>query len=304
MKRTNWIADKIPQLDDEGFLEVYDAVAERSVDTKKKPKDNLVHIAELREEIERASLTWGKPSGISTGYSELDKAIGGLNKGHVILIGGETSNGKSALASNIACNVAKEKNGGKGVLFITLEMLQEEIGARLRFINGGSIDDLNIMFQENYRIDWTDLEPIMIKAKQHGEVELVVLDYMQYLGRGMTLQEVAKMSKEFKSLALKYEVPFIIIVSLRKSEQGVNKRKWTMIEIEDFMGTGAIGYDCDIGLITSRKDEDNEYQKDKLFVKILKTRTTALDYDNRILEFDWNQTKITELWHPRIKATK
>ena len=296
MTQNKWLLDKIDTLDDEGFIEVVDELAERSVKVDRKKKDKLVHIAELSEQIDKASKDWGKPSGISTGYKSLDNAIGGLNKGHVILIGGETSNGKSALAGNIACNVAKASNGGRGVLFITLEMLQEEIGARLKYINGGTINDLNIIFQESYRIDWTDLEPIMIKAKEMGEVELVVLDYMQYLGRGMTLQEVAKMSKEFKSLALKYEVPFLIIVSLRKSEQGANKRKWTMIEIEDFMGTGAIGYDCDIGMITSRKDTENEYQADKLFVKILKTRTTALDYDNRILEFDWEQTKITENW--------
>lgn len=298
MPKNDWLLNKIQTIDDEGFIEVVDALAERSVEVHRKPKDELVHITELHKEIEEASINWGKVQGLSTGYTTLDNAIGGLNKGHVILIGGDTSQGKSALAGNIACNVGKT---GKGVLFITLEMLQSEIGARLRYINGGSIDDLNIMFQQSYRIDYTDLEPIMIKAKEQGEVELVVLDYMQYLGRGMTLQEVAKMSKEFKSLALKYEVPFLIIVSLRKSEQGQNKRKWTMIEIEDFMGTGAIGYDCDIGMITSRKDQDNEYQADKLFIKILKTRTTPLDYDNRILEFDWEQTKITESWSEPIK---
>lgn len=291
MGKNEWLVDKLQSLDDEGFIEVMGAVTEKAAKTEHKPKDELVHITEIQDEIEEASKDWGKLVGLSTGYQSLDEKIGGLEDGHVILIGGETSNGKSALAANIARNIAKR---GDGVLFITLEMLQKDIGARLNHINGGTVDDLNLMFQKEYRIDYKDLEPLMNQGRDMGDVKLVVLDYMQYLGRGMTNNEVAKMSKEFKSLALKYEVPFLVIVSLRKSEAGVKKRKWTDIEIEEFMGTGAIGYDCDVAMITSRKDPDNEFVEDKIYVKILKTRNTAINYDDRILELDWDKTRITE----------
>lgn len=286
--RNNYLKGKLLDLTAEEAGEALDILTDKIVEAP--TNDDIQHITELTEEIEDEFANWGKVSGLSTGYRSLDAMIGGLAKGHVILIGGETSNGKSALAANIAVNISKKH----GVLFVTLEMLQRELGARLMHINNGRIDDLDIMFQSEFRINYQDIEGLFKKAKDKGKVELVVLDYLQYLGRGMKLDEVAKMSKEMKSLALKYEVPFIVIVSLRKSEGGSKKRKWTDIEIEDFMGTGSIGYDCDVAMIASRKNLEGEFEADKFFVKVLKTRTNNLDWNNRFLGFSWDKTKITD----------
>lgn len=254
-------------------------------------RGELTHIAEIHDEIVEASKLWGKVSGLSTGYPKLDAKTGGLKPGELILIGGETNNGKSALAQNIAVNVAKT---GKGVLFITLEMQKTEAGSRVMYMNGGKIDDLNLMFQTEYQIDYRHLDALFENGIEVG-VELVILDYLQYMGRGMTLEEVAKMSKLMKALALKYKVPFIVIVSLRKSDGGKFKRKWTEIEVEDLMGTAAIGYDADISLIASRKNLENEYDTEHFYVKVVKSRNMPVDYDNRYLQFKWDKTRITEI---------
>jgi replicative DNA helicase len=292
--RNSYIKNKILDLSAEEAGEMVDALADQIAEAP--INDDIQHITELTDEITEEFNNWGKVSGLKTGYPSLDNMIGGLAPGHVILIGGETSNGKSALAANIAVNVSREH----GVLFITLEMLQRELGARLMHINDGRIDDLDIMFQSEFRINYQDVEGLFKKAKEKGKVELVVLDYLQYLGRGMKLEEVAKMSKEMKSLALKYEVPFIVIVSLRKSEGGSKKRQWTDIEIEDFMGTGSIGYDCDVAMIASRKNLENEFDADGFYAKVLKTRTNNLDWNNRFLAFKWDKTKIIEDPYKRL----
>ena len=290
MNKADYLKKQILELDDEAFAEITDVMTDRSVDVEIKKNDGIIHISDIKEKIDKVYKNWGKPSGLMSGYPQLDDRVGGFGKGHVILIGGETSNGKSALATNIAVNIARTKP----VLYITLEMLQEDVGARIKHINNGTVEDLDLMFQEVYRIDYRDVDPIIKKAKEMTEVQMVVLDYMQYLGRGMKLEEVAKMSKEMKSLALKYEIPFMVIVSIRKAEQGKSKRKWTEIEIEDFMGTGSIGYDCDSAMITSRKNLDGEWDSDGLWVKVLKTRNAGLDYDKRFMRFRWEQTKIID----------
>lgn len=259
-------------------------------------KGQLTHITEIAGDIDKASKLWGKVSGISTGYPSLDAMIGGLKKGELLLVGGETNNGKSALAQNIAVNVAKEH----GVLFITLEMLMTEAGSRIRHMNGGTVDNLDLMFQSEYQIDYRHIDALFESGIDNG-VELVILDYLQYLGRGMTLDEVAKMSKLMKALALKHEIPFMVIVSLRKGEGGKFKRKWTDIEVEDLMGTSAIGYDADIAMVASRKNLENEYEGDRFFVKVIKSRNMPLDYNNRFLTFQWENTRITEIdysWIP------
>lgn len=261
-------------------------------------KGAITHISELEEAIDEAAKTWGKVSGLSTGYPKLDAMLGGLRPGEITLIAGDPGNGKSALAQNIAVNVAKQT----GVLFITLEMLKTEAGSRMRFMNNGSIKDLDLMFQTEYQIDYRHLEALFQSGIEVG-VKLVILDYLQYLGRGMTNDEVAKMSKLMKSLALQYQVPFVIIVSLRKGEAGKFKRKWMDVELEDLMGTSAIGYDTDIAMVASRRNLENEFETDKFFVKVLKTRNMALDYNNRFLEFKWDKTRIEEIadydWIPK-----
>ena len=283
MSKAKYLIDRMRELDDDSFIEIAEAITDRSAETEVKKNDDLVHLSE----IEDPSIDW-----ISTGYTTLDDKIRGLAGGHVVLIGGETSNGKSALATNIAVNISRQMP----VLYITLEMLHHELKKRIELCNDGTVDGLDMIFQKDFRITYKDVEPIIMKAKAMGEIKVVVLDYLQYLGRGMTLDEVARMSKEIKSLALKYQVPMIVIVSLRKSEAGKNKRKWTEIEIEDLMGTASIGYDCDTAVVVSRKDLDNEFDPEHVFIKVLKTRNTKLDYHDRYIQLEWKETKIIEDW--------
>lgn len=253
-------------------------------------KGEWTHVQDIKDEIDKASELWGKVSGISTGLPLLDAMIGGLKAGELLLIGGETNNGKSALAQNIAVNVSHSMRVG----YITLEMLKTEAGSRIKHMNGDTLDGMDLMFQSEYQIDYRHVEPLFEKAVSKG-TKLIILDYLQYLGRGMTLDEVAKMSKLMKAMALKYEIPFIVIVSLRKSDGGKFKRKWTDIEVEDLMGTSAIGYDADIAMVASRKNRDNEFDTDRFFIKVIKSRNMPLDYDNRFLELKWDRTKITQL---------
>lgn len=266
-------------------------------------RGELTHIQDIAAEIEEAAKLWGKVSGISTGYPSLDAQIGGLKSGELILVGGETNNGKSALAQNIAVNVAKSH----AVLFITLEMQKTEAGSRLKHMNGGTLEGLDLLFQTEYQIDYRHLDKLFANGVEQG-VKFVVLDYLQYMGRGMDLNEVAKMSKLMKAMALKYQVPFMVIVSLRKGEGGKFKRKWTEIEVEDLMGTSAIGYDADIALVASRKNLEGEFEQDRFFAKIIKSRNMPLDYDNRFLAFKWDNTRISEIpnydWTPAEEEIK
>jgi replicative DNA helicase len=289
-RRAKLALKSLSQLDAEQIEDIIiggeQELANRDVDEK----GRLTHITDIEAEIDEAFKKWGQVSGISTGLPTLDAKIGGLKAGELLLIGGETNNGKSALAQNIAVNVAR----GHGVLFISLEMLMTEAGSRIKYMNGGKVDDLDLMFQSEYQIDYRHVDALFKNGIDAG-VSLVVLDYLQYLGRGMTLDEVAKMSKLMKAMALKYKVPFIVIVSLRKSDGGKFKRKWTDIEVEDLMGTSAIGYDADVAMVASRKDLDNTYNSDRFWVKIIKSRNMPLDYNDRFLSFKWEKTRITEL---------
>lgn len=289
MKQT-YLVDKLRSLDDESFVEVIGSVTERLAHTDIKPNDDIIHISELDAELTAVRLGRDKFRGLSSGFKSLDAKAGGLEPGSVTLVGGITSSGKSALATNIAVKVAAT---GTAVLYVSLEMTMNQMLDRIdRIVT--DVTPLNLMLQKYFALDYKDLRPLLMKARNDGEVELVVLDYLQYLGRGMTNDEVAKMSKTIKALALEFNIAFMVIVSIRKGEGGKYKRKWTDLEIEDFMGTSALGYDCDTAYVVSRRNEADEYDKEHLFIKMLKTRNHKMDWEERYLTFDWNNLLITD----------
>lgn len=272
------------EVSEEDFPELLDKVTDVARDVR--PKDAYVHISNLKDELAKAMLAQWEFQGISTGYKSLDSRMGGLEAGSVVLVAGKTSAGKSALVTNIAVNVAKEHP----VLFITLEMTTTQMLGRLSnlVVDPSSLD---IMFQRSYGITYRDLEPLVKKAKEERDVKLVVLDYLQYLGRDMRMEEVARMSKTIKELALKYDTCFLVIASLRKGEAKV---PWTDIGTDDLMGMAAIAYDADTIVLASRKDPQNEYQQDKFYVRVLKTRNKEYRYDDKDVELLWHKTKIYE----------
>src|SRR5690606_17401241 len=85
----------------------------------------------------------GKLSGISTGLSDLDHKLGGLNKSDLLILAGRPSMGKTSLATNIAFNVAKAHrmgelpDGSRGTVeggivgFFSLEMSADQLAARI-----------------------------------------------------------------------------------------------------------------------------------------------------------------------------
>lgn len=256
-----------------------------------KPAEGIIHISDIKEDIDEASKSWGGIAGLSTGINILDQQMGGMRPGEIILVGGDPNNGKSALAANIAVNVSKTKR----VLFISLEMLPAAIGARMKFINNGSVDGLDITFQASKDLSFKELSPLFEEGVRKDGASLVVIDYLQYLGRGMKNEEVAIMSQTIKRLAREHEVPVMVVVSLRKDSQSKGtRRKWTEIEMDDLMGTGSIGYDADVVMLVSRKDPDMEWDNQYVYVRTIKIRSYPLDYQNNIAKLVWNKTKITE----------
>ena len=78
-------------------------------------------------------------SGIGTGFRDLDRVLGGLHQSDLIILAGRPSMGKTALALNIAMNVALAKQKAAGgrphqggtVGFFSLEMSAEQLATRL-----------------------------------------------------------------------------------------------------------------------------------------------------------------------------
>lgn len=163
----------------------------------------------------------GQISGYSHGLAELDRLTGGMHGSSVILVGGETGRGKSALAANIAMHVGGcyqvEKNAGGvdvnvplGVAFFTMEMPHEQVSMRMCCATGlvdwskvragawttddlGRLDSakrrvskLEIAFEDDADLTVTRLSAKVARigsemASRGVRLALVVIDYLQLM---------------------------------------------------------------------------------------------------------------------------
>src|SRR5262245_36410900 len=85
----------------------------------------------------------GKLSGLATGLTDIDRQMGGLQASDLISLAGRPGMGKTALATNIAYNIAKHWHGETGadgrvhtidggiVGFFSLEMSAEQLATRI-----------------------------------------------------------------------------------------------------------------------------------------------------------------------------
>lgn len=201
------------------------------------------------DEIKRHYANWGKLIGLRTGNWVLDRMTMGLAPGEVTVIGGATSNGKTALAINIAASVAMQ---GKVVLFVTLEMTHEELGVRFMKVMGDRFEEhmASIVWQKNDELNWRSVDALMKKAKEEAGAELVVIDHLHYFTRELknVAEDLGNITKEFKKNAIRHKLPVILISHTRKAPDSDT----TKTGINDLRGSSYIAQDADIVLLVHR----------------------------------------------------
>lgn len=209
--------------------------------------------------------------GLTTGLTDLDNTILGLNKGDLVLVASRPGMGKTSIALNIALHVAKTSR--KTVAVFSLEMSREQLAIRL--LAGESLVDSQKLLtgrlsqQEWQRIGEAasvisetemliDDNPSLSVAEMNSQCRrldnlgLVVIDYLQLMqsaGSGHTYsgenrqQAVSDMSRMMKIMAKELNVPVICLSQLsRANEARTDKRP----KLSDLRESGAIEQDADI----------------------------------------------------------
>ena len=229
--------------------------------------------------------------GLGTGYKFLDRKMGGLVGGDLIVIGGRPGSGKTVIGMNIAVNQVV-RNPPTPVLVFSMEMSARELGSRVLFsqtesnmvqFRTGYVDDRdipNLLAKAKELGDiplWVDerpglgIEQVRSKARQvkllHG-IELIVVDYLQ-LSSGLDKKryfsrqdEVADISKGLKAMAKELDVPVIALAQLNRNSA---KSKYDAPNLADLRESGQIEQDADfVGLlheIVSKEKDPNPPRK-------------------------------------------
>jgi replicative DNA helicase len=240
------------------------------------------------QNTEYAFKSEGHVSGLSTGFRDMDKMMGGLHPSDLIIIAGRPGMGKTAFGLELAFNAASEvysKRANKElsgpVAFFSLEMSADQLAARVlsnqseisyHKMRTGNISDeeFEIIAERSRMLDkyplFIDDTPgisvpaIRTRARRlkriHGNLAMVVVDYIQLLsapGGGRQenrVQEISQMTRGLKIMAKELEVPVIALSQLsRQVEQRENKKP----QLADLRESGSIEQDADIVMFLYRE---------------------------------------------------
>ena len=241
----------------------------------------------------------GKLSGLATGLNDLDGKMGGLQSSDLIILAGRPGMGKTALATNIAYNVARAWRGevradghidtvnGGIVGFFSLEMSAEQLATRIiaeqtgipssTIRRGGinerdfeKIKDVAIELQHlPFFIDETgglSIAQLAARARrlkrQHG-LDLLVIDYIQLLqGSTRRAQEnrVQEVTEITTSLKALAKELNVPVVALSQFSRQVENRDDKRPQLSDLRESGSIEQDADVVMFVFREEYYLEQQ--------------------------------------------
>jgi replicative DNA helicase len=242
----------------------------------------------LTEVVERIETLYARDNtsdvtGTATGFADLDRKTSGLHPGDLVIIAGRPSMGKTALAINIAENVAMDSK--LPVAIFSMEMgatqlvmrmigsvgklnqqdlrtgkLQDDDWGRLTQALG-KLNDAPIYIDESAALSSLELRARSRRLhRQNNGLGLIVVDYLQLMSSNVgkasenRATEISEISRSLKALAKELQVPVVALSQLNRSlEQRTDKRP----VMSDLRESGAIEQDADLILFIYRDEVYN-----------------------------------------------
>jgi replicative DNA helicase len=266
------------------------------------------------DEIEHIQQRESALAGLATGFRDIDELLSGLQAGNFIIIAARPGAGKSALAVNIARNVAVTER--KPVALFSLEMSRWELGMRLLCgeaavpmskVRAGKIaagdfsafaDAADTLHDAPmYIVDSGDVTILDIRAKarrlrSREGLSLIVVDYLQLMSPHRRVdnrqQEIAEISRSLKLLAKELDIPVVALSQLNRDPE---RREGAKPQLSNLRESGALEQDADVVMFIHReKDEDGHWVKGEAELLVAKHRngptgTIKLAFSDELIRF-------------------
>ncbi len=215
---------------------------------------------------------------IPTGFTDIDNALGRLQRGDLFILAARPALGKSTLAMNVARNAAGQ---GAVVGVFSLEMSREQLALRLlsaeaevdshllrlgllgeaamnRVMTGvGALSDLAIYMDDSPAQTVLEMRSKLRRLHTDRGVDLVIVDYLQLIAgrenRGENrVQELSEITRQLKAIARDLNVPVIAISQLSRA---IEQRPDHHPQLSDLRESGSIEQDADVVAFIHREDK-------------------------------------------------
>lgn len=223
---------------------------------------------------------------IPTGIASVDRQIGGLHRGEYIILGGRPSMGKTAMATQVAYNIAER---GGGTFYSSLEMPVALLTPRLagcrlwapgsannvryQRIVHGNVNDREMRWIESATTemrlwpliidDAPGLSPAELEARAQiakarfersgRSLDVVIVDHlhkMRHQGSQSKVSEYTEISARLAEMAKRLDCP---VVALAQLNRGVENRDDKRPQLADLRESGSIEQDADVVLFVFRE---------------------------------------------------
>jgi replicative DNA helicase len=247
-----------------------------------------------------------EPDSIATGFPSLDKLLGGgVRRGDLVVLGGDVSSGKSALALAFAVRAAI---AGTRVGFFTGEMSVDRVLERIIAIEGrvliddlrrGTLDDIARANAGAVAVRLRDSLPLIERLPNNGisglaemldEVpmgDFLIVDSLSALATGARPQEeeLADAVSRLKSIALERRKAILLTAPLPNASPRPDRRP----VLDDFGALGAVKQHADVVLGLFREDmyESSRDIAGATELHVRKNRNGAVGYADLYFYAQW-----------------
>ena len=251
-------------------------------------------LKETLKMVEAAYQREGRLTGITSGFADMDRLLGGLQKSDLIILAARPAMGKTALATNIAFNAAasksseRDENGNMverashNVAIFSLEMSAEQLALRILGeqsevpsdqIRRGQIDqqqfervfavsqklnNLTLFIDDTAAISVANLRTRARRLmRTHGHLDLIVVDYLQLMQGApgsRSDNRVQEISEITRGLKTIAKDLNVPVIALSQLSRQVEQREDKRPQLADLRESGSIEQDADVVMFIYREE--------------------------------------------------
>ncbi|MCF0233385.1 MAG: replicative DNA helicase, partial [Thermoguttaceae bacterium] len=218
----------------------------------------------------------GEVDGVSTGFIDLDRMLGGLHGSELIILAARPSMGKTAFATNIADYVAVETR--RPTLFFSLEMARTELALRMLCARGrisgerlrgalpqsdqrkfneaaSSLSGAPLYIDDSPSRTVAEIGAVARRLKRQEGLGLIIIDYLGLVEPDNPAdprqEQVAKIARRLKGLARELNVPVLCLSQLNRMTEQMKDNRPRLSHLRE---SGAIEQDADVVMFVHREE--------------------------------------------------
>src|SRR5205807_1636202 len=278
-------------------------------------------LSEYMNKLDQLHERRGTIVGVPTGFTDLDRLTGGLQRSDLIILAARPAVGKTSLCLSIAHNSAIKH--GQSVAVFSLEMSKEQLVQRLLSMDAGVdqqrmrtgwveddewerlVSSMGPLSETSIWIDDTaGISTVEMRSKArrlhavHG-IDLIIVDYLQLMQASVggkrnenRVQEISEVSRSLKGLARELNVPVLALAQLSRA---VESRQSKVPQLSDLRESGSLEQDSDVVLFIYREDVYNPDSERKNIADIIVAKHRNGPVGEVSLYFQASQTRFRDL---------